>query len=207
MKRGPLLSHRFDEALACAAELHRSQGRKGTRVPYVSHVLGVASIALEHGATEDEAIAALLHDAIEDAPPELGPEWVRLWIRAKFGRNVLHIVEECTDADIQPWRRRKEAYVRHLAHVSVPVLLVSASDKLHNARAILRDFNLSGERIWKRFKSRRKKDVVGYYKGLVTAFASRRKHRTLVLELSAVVAEIERRTRVKGQWPLPARKR
>lgn len=207
MHRPPLLSYRFAEALTGAAELHRHQGRRGTRVPYVSHLLGVTALALEHGATEDEAIAALLHDAIEDAPRELGTEWVRRWVRSRFGPQVLHIVEECTDMDIQPWRKRKEAYVKHLAHVSASVLLVSASDKLHNASAILRDFNLSGNRIWKRFKSKRKRDVVGYYKGLVTAFAARGEHRNLVRELAGVVSDLERRTGVKGEWPLPARKR
>jgi GTP pyrophosphokinase len=204
------LSHRFAEALTGAAELHRSQKRKGTRTPYVAHVLAVAAIALEHGATEDEAIAALLHDTIEDAPRELGADWVRRWIRGRFGPQVLRIVEGCTDADAKPkpaWRKRKEAYVRQLAHASASVLLVSAADKLHNTRGILRDFNILGDRVWRRFRTRRKKELVGYYKGVLTAFAARGKHRNLVTELAAVVAELERQTGVKGRWPLPARKR
>jgi GTP pyrophosphokinase len=96
------LSLRFSEALRGAAELHARQVRKGTKIPYIAHLLGVASIALHHGADEDEAIAALLHDAIEDAPVELGPDWVRKWLRFRFGEHVLNIVEGCTDADVKP---------------------------------------------------------------------------------------------------------
>src|SRR6188474_2789663 len=114
------LSHRFDEALDVAADVHRRQGRKGTQVPYLAHIPGVASIALEYGADEDEAIGALLHDAIEDAPAALGEDKarvVRAWIRLKFGERVLEIVEGCTDTDQDPkppWRVRKEQYVARI---------------------------------------------------------------------------------------------
>ena len=110
----PLLGSRFSDALVFAADIHRQQLRKGTQIPYISHVIGVASIALEHGADEDEAIAALLHDAIEDAPDGLGPDKahvVRAWIEFKFDRRVLEIVEGCTDTDKKPkppWKVRKE---------------------------------------------------------------------------------------------------
>src|SRR5882762_942854 len=107
------LSSRFSEALRGAADLHATQFKKGTTIPYIAHLLGVASIALHHGADEDEAIAALLHDAIEDAPRDLGANWVRNWLRFRFGEAVLSIVEGCTDADVSPkpvWRVRKEAY-------------------------------------------------------------------------------------------------
>jgi GTP pyrophosphokinase len=111
MTEGPIpLSLRFSEALRGAAELHATQSKKGTRIPYIAHLLGVASIALQHGADEDEAIGALLHDTIEDAPRGLGANWVRDWLRFKFGQRVLDIVEGCTDADISPkppWRARK----------------------------------------------------------------------------------------------------
>ena len=103
------LSTRFGEALRGAADLHARQFRKGTTVPYIAHLLGVASIALHQGADEDEAIAALLHDAIEDAPRELGANWVQNWLRFRFGERVLDIVEGCTDADVSPkpsWRCR-----------------------------------------------------------------------------------------------------
>ena len=113
-----VFSPRFSEALRGAADLHAKQVRKGTTIPYVAHLLGVASIALQHGADEDEAIAALLHDAIEDAPEELGAEWVRRWLSFRFGDRVREIVEACTDADVKPkpaWRVRKEAYVAHVA--------------------------------------------------------------------------------------------
>ena len=103
------LSLRFSEALRGAADLHAKQVRKGTTIPYIAHLLSVASIALHYGADEDEAIAALLHDAIEDAPPELGANWVPNWLRFRFGERVLDIVVGCTDADVKPkppWHAR-----------------------------------------------------------------------------------------------------
>lgn len=132
-----MLTNRFDRALAFAAVLHREQLRKGTEIPYVAHLLGVASIALEHGADEDEAIAALLHDSIEDQSRGDAAS-LRSGIREEFGERVLTIVEGCTDADVipkPPWRERKADYLAHLAQAPRSVLLVSASDKLHNARS------------------------------------------------------------------------
>jgi len=138
-----LYSERFVEALQAAARMHRAQDRKGTTVPYVSHLLGTCAIALEYGASEDQAIAALLHDAIEDVEPT---EDARATV-ATFGAEVLRIVEACTDADTHPkppWRARKEAYIARLATEDGAVLLVSASDKLHNARAIVGDLHRHG---------------------------------------------------------------
>lgn len=167
------LSLRFTDALATAADLHRAELRKGTSIPYVSHLLAVASIALEFGADEDEAIAALLHDAIEDAPKALGPEAatvVRRLIGMKFGSRVLDIVEACTDADVQPkpaWTVRKEQYLAGIAHKSASAILVSAADKLHNARAILRDYQTHGAALWSRFnKEAGDAGTLGYYRGL-----------------------------------------
>ncbi len=103
----PTLSPQFDNALAYASQLHRDQARKGTQIPYVSHLLAVAAIVLEHGGTEDEAIAALLHDAVEDQ----GGAETRAVIRERFGENVAAIVDGCTDADITPkppWKERKQ---------------------------------------------------------------------------------------------------
>src|SRR5205085_11747027 len=122
------LTQRFEEALAFAARLHKSQLRKGTGVPYVSHLLAVAGIALEHGADEDEAIAALLHDAIEDQ----GGAATREEIRRRFGDRVVGIVDGCSDTDVSPkppWRERKEAYIAHVRDASPSVRLVSAADK------------------------------------------------------------------------------
>lgn len=148
------LTTRFTHSLALAANIHRLQARKGTQVPYMAHILGVAAIALEHGANEEEAIAAILHDAIEDAPKRLGASGVRGAIEERFGADVLKIVEGCTDSDAQPkppWKRRKEQYVRRIAQEDASTLLVSASDKLHNVRAILSDFRVEGIGVFDRF--------------------------------------------------------
>src|SRR6478672_7509499 len=128
-----MLSERFTQALTFATQLHANQKRKGSGVPYIAHLLGTASLALEHGANEDEAIAALLHDAIEDQ----GGAPTREEIRRRFGDTVTAIVDGCTDADVTPkppWRARKEAYIAHVASAAKSVLLVSSADKLHNAR-------------------------------------------------------------------------
>src|SRR5688500_1386536 len=148
------LSQRFDAALALAHLVHRHQSRKGTTIPYFAHILGVASIALEYGATEDQAIAALLHDTIEDATTELPPPEIRRLIAEQFGETVLRIVEHCTDTDVQPkppWTTRKARYLAHLADAPDAALLVSAADKLHNLHALLRDYRSVGDRLWERF--------------------------------------------------------
>jgi GTP pyrophosphokinase len=195
---------RFSDALVLAAELHRHQVRKGTTVPYVSHLLAVSAIAQEFGADENEAIAALLHDTIEDAPATLGPERatvVRRLIEMKFGRCVLELVEACTDADVQPkppWRQRKAAYIDQIAHKSSSALLVSAADKLHNARAILRDFGIHRHKLWERFnKDAGARGILDYYRGLVTAFRGRAstladpRLEALLVELDQVVRDLE----------------
>ncbi len=164
---------RFEKALSFAVNLHRTQVRKGGDVPYVSHLLGVCSIALEHGADEDEAIAALLHDSIEDQAESFGgADKLRAHLRTEFGEHVLLIVEGCTDAESipkPPWRERKEKYLAHLADAPASVLLVSASDKLHNARAILRELGEMGDAVWLRFKGG-KEGTLWYYRTLVTTF-------------------------------------
>src|SRR4051812_16589564 len=171
------ISTRFTEGLVLAAELHAGQRRKGQGPPYVAHLLGVTAIAFDYGATEDEAIAALLHDAIEDAPPSLGAAGVRRLIDDRFGATVLGIVEGCTDADEwpkPPWRARKHSYIEHLAHADASTLLVSACDKLHNVRSIVRDYRLLGDDIWNRFSpDAGMPGTVGYYRGLVAAFRAR----------------------------------
>jgi hypothetical protein len=143
------LSRRFDEALVYATHLHEGTFRKETSIPYVSHLLAVCARVLEDGGSEDEAIAALLHDAVEDA----GGEARLRAIRARFGERVAAIVAGCSDTDESPkppWRGRKERYVRHLkTEADASTLRVSLADKLHNARAILRDHREIDEAIWR----------------------------------------------------------
>jgi (p)ppGpp synthase/HD superfamily hydrolase len=179
------LSSRFNDALMFAADIHRDQRRKGTDIPYISHVLAVASIVLEAGGDEDEAIAALLHDAVEDAPRELDPNagpFVRKWIGMKFGACVQAIVDACTDADTRDssgkkinWTVRKTAYIEGIAHKSAAGCLVSAADKVHNARAILQDFRAESNQVWDRFNKEAggREPIVGYYRGLADAFSAR----------------------------------
>lgn len=191
-----MLSERFERAMAFANQLHRTQRRKGTSIPYVAHLLGAASIALEHGANEDEAIAALLHDAVEDqgGPPTLAR------IRRRFGDNVAQIVEGCTDADVTPkppWRPRKEAYIAHLATASPGTLLVSASDKLHNARSLLADYRTIGDELWSRF-SAGPEEILWYYNALVAAFRKAHAPATLVGELAQVVEELTQLVRARS---------
>src|SRR5262249_43734156 len=147
---------------------HSGQMRKASGIPYIAHLLGVASIALEYGANEDEAIGALLHDAAEDAGGRGRLEDIRL----RFGDAVAAIVEGWTHTVQTPkpeWRKRKEDYIAHVAMASPSVRLVSAADKLHNARAILRDYRRIGEELWPRFNGGRE-GTLWYYRELVKAF-------------------------------------
>ncbi|MBX3185513.1 MAG: HD domain-containing protein [Labilithrix sp.] len=185
--RNPL-GPRFTDALVLACDLHRTQARKGSGVPYVAHLLAAASIAIEHGANEDEAIAALLHDAVEDQ----GGAKTAAAIRARFGDAVADIVVACSDTDVTPkppWRARKEAYVAHVRTAPASVRLVSAADKLHNARSILADYRAIGDEVWKRFTGGRE-GTLWYYRALVDAFASHGAS-GLVAELDRVVTELE----------------
>ena len=185
----PTLTRRFDEAFAYAHELHQGQTRKGTPVPYLGHLMGVASIVLDDGGSEDEAIAALLHDAAEDAGGRKTVEE----IRARFGDRVAKIVEDCTDSwatPKEPWAERKQKYVEHARALPPSSLRVSAADKVHNAYAILRDLRNVGEKVWDRFKAK-PDDVVAYYHGLVRSFREAGGGR-LVDELERIVRGIER---------------
>lgn len=183
-----ILTSKFDEALAFAVDLHRAQPRKGTGVPYVSHLLSVAALVLEHGGTEEQAIAALLHDAVEDQ----GGRPTAEAIRARFGNLVADIVEGCTDTDIvpkPPWRARKEAYVTRVRREPAHVRLVSAADKLHNARTMVTDLRIHGPILWTRFNAGRD-ETLWYLGALVEAF---REAGTapVVEELARTVAELE----------------
>ncbi len=183
------LTSRFDQAFDYACELHAGQYRKGTSIPYISHLMSVSALVLEHGGDEDEAIAGLLHDAIEDQ----GGDKTRQEIRRRFGDRVTDIVDGCTDAETDPkpaWKERKVAYIAHIADASASVRLVSNADKLHNARSILSDYRLVGDEVWKRFTASRE-ETLWYYRSLVSAFrAVDSSH--LIEELDLVVSELER---------------
>ncbi|MBC6475797.1 MAG: HD domain-containing protein [Hormoscilla sp. GM102CHS1] len=183
-----MLSEKFTEALTFAAQLHATQKRKGSGVPYIAHLLGTASIALEYGANETEAIAALLHDAIEDQ----GGAPTREEIRRRFGDAVTAIVDGCTDADSipkPPWRQRKEAYIASIPTASASVRLVTAADKLYNARSVLKDYRVLGEDLWQLFAGR-KAGTLWYYRSLVEALRAAASI-PLVEELDRVVTQIE----------------
>jgi (p)ppGpp synthase/HD superfamily hydrolase len=189
------LSNRFETALLYSLHLHAQQKRKGTAIPYISHLLAVAALVLEDGGSEDEAIAALLHDAIEDQ----GGEPIRQEIRRRFGDNVVEIVNGCTDTDKTPkppWLDRKKRYLEHLRSASPEILRVSAADKLHNARAILSDLRRHGKVVWERFNGGRE-GTLWYYRQLVQVF---REHgpSLLVEELDRVVSELERLAEIAG---------
>lgn len=186
-----LTKPKFAEAVGVAAKMFADKTKKGTNVPYISHLLGTCSIALEHGATEDEAIAALLHDTIEDIKPTAEARAAVEY----FGKEVLRIVEACSDSDTHPkppWQERKERYLDRLAREGHAVLLVSASDKLHNARAIVTDLRHQGSSVWERFNAPREKQL-WYYRELVKIFSKHLvENPALVAELDLAVTEMEK---------------
>jgi (p)ppGpp synthase/HD superfamily hydrolase len=188
---GTVLSPRFEDALVYAARIHAGQKRKGKDVPYIAHLLGVTGIALEVGADEDQAIAALLHDAVEDQ----GGEKQHQQIQKRFGDRVARIVADCSDSWIlpkPPWQGRKEAYLQHLLQVSPDSMLVSCADKLDNARTILEDYRQVGEVVWDRFTGGRE-GTLWYYRALVERFRAAGLV-VLVDELDLVVSELEKLT-------------
>ena len=161
-------SRHFGDAVAYATRLHDGQRRKGTEIPYVSHLLSVAALVLEHGGGETEAIAALLHDGPEDQ----GGEATLAEIRDRFGDGVADIVAACSDTFLTPkppWKTRKASYIAAIAGKSDGARLVSAADKLHNARAILADLRALGPALWERFNAGRD-DILWYYGALCDAF-------------------------------------
>jgi len=185
----PVITQRFLAALTLALDMHRLQLRKGTRIPYASHLLAVTAIVLEHGGTEDQAIAAMLHDAVEDQGGQ--PTLDRIW--QQFGPGVGRLVESLTDADTTPkppWRERKERYVRRLASAPEEALLVDLACKLHNARTVLSDLRSDGAAAWDRTGGGRE-GTPWYYRALVEAVRARQTSR-LLDELDQVVAAMER---------------
>jgi (p)ppGpp synthase/HD superfamily hydrolase len=173
---GPL-SERFDEALLYASRHHRAQLRKGSQVPYMTHLMSVSALVMEHGGSEDQAIAALLHDAVEDAAPGTGGA-VLAEIQSRFGNVVADIVRACSDgldADGNrsgTWAERKRPYVAGLAHKALDALLVTAADKTHNGRCIAADVRRYGRGFWSTFNASRD-ELLWYYTSVERAVAER----------------------------------
>ena len=187
------LTDRFTNALLYATELHGQQRRKASDVPYLAHLLAVASLVMEHGTTEDEVIAALLHDAVEDQ----GGAATRDEIRRRFGDEVVAIVDGCTDTDLTPkppWRQRKEAYIERLAHGQSSVRLVSAADKLHNVRSLIDQYHQQGEHLWSHFRGGRD-GTLWYYCAVADALRQAGDHKPLVEQLDRTVNELEQLAR------------
>jgi GTP pyrophosphokinase len=187
--RAGVLSNRFISALGYAAKLHAQQTRKRTDRPYIGHLLGVASIVIEYGGDEEMAMAALLHDAVEDQGglPRLRE------IKAKFGKRVAHIVDGCTDAYTvpkSPWLDRKRAYIKRVSGEDRDVQLVSAADKLSNARETLFEVRVHGDQVYEKFAGK-KAGTLWYYRALLHAFQQQGSN-PLIEELDRVVTELER---------------
>ena len=181
------LGPRFLEAFEFAAEKHAGQVRKASTTPYIAHLMGVASLVLEFGGDEDMAIAALLHDVVEDC----GGAPMLKEVKRRFGSRVTRLVEGCTDSDTYPkppWRERKETYLQHLKQADAETRLVSAADKLNNVRSIVADYREVGESVWERFKGGRD-GTLWYYRALLDEF--QREPNRLVREFGLAVRELE----------------
>ncbi len=190
-----MLTPRFADAFAYAHDVHAGMTRKGgTKIPYIAHLMGVTSLVLQYGGTEDEAIGALLHDAAEDAGG-----YERLAdIEARFGPVVSAIVHGCSDSFETPkraWLDRKREYIDHVATVSASAILVSVADKIHNVGAIIADYRQVGDALWARFNpDAGKTGTVWYYRSLVTAYratAASASHTRALDDLDRLVTELE----------------
>jgi (p)ppGpp synthase/HD superfamily hydrolase len=195
------LSPDFADALAFTALLHTGQVRKmipGGRaeqpIPYVAHLLAVCALVLENGGSEEEAIAALLHDAIEDQTEHHGgdSQAMRDRIARRFGPRVLELVLACSDStgvDKAPWRERKEVYIRHLTTAQPSVLLISAADKVHNLRCMVVDLRRHGEAFWTKFNAGRE-DMKWYYTALLLAYRQGGAKPEMIAEIEHLIHEI-----------------
>ena len=182
------LTERFEQALVYATRLHATQIRKATGVPYITHLLSVTALVLEDGGNEDEAIAALLHDAVEDQ----GGKATRAEIYRLFGEQVVAIVDGCTEFDSlpkPPWRDRKQRYLEQLRQGSSSVRRVALADKLHNARSLLSDYRQQGDEIWSMFGAG-KEGMLWFYHSLLWVYRSTGSN-PLVEELARVIGELE----------------
>jgi len=185
------MTGQFSKALVYAELKHHSQVRKAGDIPYIGHLLSVAGLVINDGGSEAQAIAALLHDAVEDAG---GPATLEE-IKKNFGDEVARIVDECSDTDETPkppWRERKQNYIDHLASVGDDTILVSLADKLDNARAMLRDYHTHGPSLWNRFSVKNPHDHLWYYGELLSGYRSRGCTSWMVDELDRVVKELTR---------------
>jgi len=187
-KRSIKLGPRFVRAFTFAAEKHKGQMRKASSIPYITHLMGVASLVLEAGGDEDLAIGALLHDVVEDC----GGAPMLKEVRRRFGKRVAKVVDGCTDADTYPkppWRERKEKYLRHLKSADADTKLVSAADKLNNVRSILSDYRVIGESVWSRFNGGRD-GTLWYYRALLDVFLRHKRNR-ITRDLELAVNDLE----------------
>ncbi len=186
-----LLTERYSDAVAYAATAHAAQRRKGTDIPYVAHLLAVSGSVLEAGGDEDQAIAGLLHDVVEDQGGLPRAEDVR----ARFGDRVADIVLGCSDSTTEdpehklPYTDRKAAHIAHLREANDDVLLVTAADKLHNARAIHTDLLIDGPDMLTRFNGR-PDQILAYYRSILDVLESRGTAPVLVVPLRHAVNEI-----------------
>lgn len=182
---------RFQEAVSYACDVHADQTRKGSDIPYVSHLLSVAALVIENGGSEDEAIAALLHDAAEDQGGMKRLED----IRGRFGNRVAETVHECSDTlqteNKPPWLQRKQNFINTIPEKSSSAHLVILADKLHNARSILTDYRQHGEALWDRFKAGERDSVLWYYRSVSNALAEQVGDHPLAEELDRVIKEIQ----------------
>jgi (p)ppGpp synthase/HD superfamily hydrolase len=186
----PRLTDQFAKAMVYAERKHHTQVRKGGDIPYVGHLLSVASLVINDNGSETQAIAALLHDTVEDQ----GGAQTFEEIKAQFGDEVARIVEECSDTDKTPkppWLERKQAYINHLGSVGEDTLLVSVADKLDNARSMLRDYHEHGPALWQRFNRKNPDDHLWYYGELLDAYRARGLKSWMVDELARVVDELK----------------
>jgi len=194
-KASRILGPRFDRAFLFAAQKHARQTRKASSIPYVAHLIGVASLVLEAGGDEDMAIAALLHDVVEDC----GGHTMLKEVRRRFGARVARIVDGCTDAYVlpkPPWQERKENYIAHLKSADAETRLVSAADKLNNVRSILSDYREIGEFVWARFSGGRE-GTLWYYRTLRDEFLRDKRNR-ITRDLELAVNELEAMAFGKG---------
>jgi (p)ppGpp synthase/HD superfamily hydrolase len=187
----PKFTGQFSKALVYAELKHHNQVRKGGDIPYIGHLLTVAGLVINDGGSEAQAIAALLHDAVED---QGGPSTLEE-ITKNFGDEVARIVEQCSDTDEEPkppWLERKRKYIDHLGEVGEDTLLVSVADKLDNARSMLRDYHTHGPALWDRFTRKNPQDHLWYYSELLKAYRARGLNSWMVDELGRVVDELKR---------------
>lgn len=188
-----VLTPRLADALAFAIEVHGRDRRKGSEIPYLAHLLAVCALVLSDGGDEDEGIAALLHDTLEDHPEIVS----RGILRSRFGPRVLRLVQGCTDTPPEytggptpPWRERKLRYLAHLRYAPPDVLRVATADKIDNARSVLADFRLLGNSLWTRFNAGRE-DQLWFYRSLVETIRDAHPPGRLLEQLEEAVSELE----------------